>query len=314
MIGQTIAFFNTLLMISLIIFWGSSFVIVKIALNEGLTPFSIATFRFLIAGGLFATVLGIKKIWKPNCQILVERKDSPTLLILSLTGVTLFFAAQYTGIKMTNASMAAIFVCLLSPIIITILSTQIFQEHLAKKQILGIAIAAAGASTVITGRSPTLSGNREFFLGSLILLSTPFLWAIYTLIGRRIMQKYSPFLITSYVTILGGIFLVPFSLAENSFHQILRMTGTSWLAILFLSTTCSLLGYYIWLRVLEQAGPAITSSFLFAEPLVTIIFAIAFVDEKLDSLMLLGGFLIFLGVYLVTTKQSKRRLKGYSTP
>jgi len=165
--------------------------------------------------------------------------------------------------------------------------------------------AAAGAFIVITGGTLSFSGNREFFLGSLILLSTPVLWAVYSLLGKKVMERYDPFLVVAYVTILGGLCLVPFSLAENSLHRIFTMSLYGWLAILFLSITCSLVGYYIWFYVLKQVGAAVASSFLFAEPLVTVLFAVMFVGEELSLSVLAGGLLIFIGVYLVT--RSKRK-------
>jgi drug/metabolite transporter (DMT)-like permease len=113
---------------------------------------------------------------------------------------------------MASASTAAILVCLLSPIIIAALSARILKEHLTKKQIFGIGIAAAGVFTVITGGTLSFSGNKDFFLGGLILLSTPVLWAVYTLLGKKIMEKYDPFLVVAQVTMLGGLCLIPFSL------------------------------------------------------------------------------------------------------
>jgi len=298
---RTISLFNTLLMLTLIIFWGSSFVVVEIALGEGLTPVAIATFRFLIAGGLFLATLLFKKNRERDYR-LVEKKDVPTLLFLALTGVTFFFTIQYTGIQMAGPSIAAIFVCLLSPIFISVLSARMFKEHLMKKQIFGIGLAVAGAFIIITGGTLSFPDNREFFLGSLLLLSTPVLWATYSLLGKKIMEKYNPFLVVAYVTVLGGSCLIPFSLAENSLHQIFTMSLYGWLAILFLSLTCSLFGYYIWFYVLKQVEAAVTSSFLFAEPLVTVLFAVTFVGEELSLSILAGGLLIFVGVYLVTTR------------
>ena len=300
MTAKTISLFNAFLMALLIFFWGSSFVIVKIALREGLTPISIATFRFLIAGGLFLMALLIRKNTEPNYRLLVRKKDTPTLLFLALTGTTLFFTAQYTGIQMAGAAIAAIFVCLLAPIFIAALSANIFKEYLMKKQIFGIALAAAGAFIVITGGTLSVSNSREFLFGSLILLATPVLWATYSLLGKKIIEKYDPFLVVAYVTMLGGLCLIPFAWAENSLHHIFTMSPYSWLAVLFLSLTCSLVGYYIWFYVLKQVGAAVTSSFLFAEPLVTVLFAVTFVGEKLTLTILAGGLLIFMGVYLVT--------------
>jgi drug/metabolite transporter (DMT)-like permease len=296
--------FNAFLMLMLILFWGSSFVVVKALLNEGLTPIAIATFRFLLAGILFIITLLLKKTSKSDYGLLIRKRDIPTVIVLALTGVTFFFTAQYTGISMAGASIAAILVCLISPILITTLSVKLLKEHLTKAQMIGIAIAAIGTFAVIAGGTLSIQHGESFFLGSLILLSTPFLWATYSLVGKRIMQTYDAFLVVAYVNILGGLFLVPFSLAENSLHLILSISVNGWLSILFLSTTCSLLGYYIWFHVLDHANASVVSSFLFAEPLVTVAFAITFADETASPYIIAGGILIFAGVYLVTTKRT----------
>ncbi len=289
-------------MIMLILFWGSSFVVVKIALKEGLTPIGIATLRFLIAGGLFVIAVLVERKRKENYRLLIKKGDFPVLLFLALTGVTFFFTAQYTGIQMAGASIAAILVCLLSPVLITIFSRVIFKEYLAKRQILGIGIAAVGTYIVVAGGTTNFSENPTFLLGSLILLSTPILWATYSLLGKKITDKYDPFLVATYVNVLGALCLIPFALIENSFHQIVKISFNGWLAILYLAITCSFLGYYIWLYVMKKVGATVTSSFLFAEPLITVLFAIILVEEILSSSIILGGFLIFIGVYLVTKK------------
>lgn len=301
MAARSISPFQAFLMLMLIVFWGSSFVVVKQVLGNGLTPIAIATFRFLTAGGFFLIALFAKRSMNRDYRLTIQRRDSPTLLILALTGVTFFFTIQYTGIQMAGPSIAAILVCLLSPILITVFSARLFKEHLTKRQILGILIAVLGTLSVVSADMLNLQGSMQFFIGSLILLLTPILWAIYSLLGKKIMEKYDAFLIVAYVNILGGLCLVPFSLAENSLHQILTLGTNEWLAILYLSLTCSLLGYYIWFYVLKKAGAAV-SSFLFAEPLVTAIFAITFIGEKLNQFILAGAILIFIGVYLVTRK------------
>ncbi|MEM3700281.1 MAG: EamA family transporter [Candidatus Bathyarchaeia archaeon] len=299
---RAISHLDTFLMFTLILFWGSSFVVVKIALKEGLTPIAIATFRFLVAGELFLIVILLEKKRVKGYVLFVEKKDFPMLILLALTGVTFFFTAQYTGISMAGASIAAIFVCLLAPVFITVLSAKLLKEPLMKRQFSGVGIAALGTFIVIMGGSISFQNNQHFFLGSLILLFTPILWTTYSLLGRNMIEKYNPFLIVAYVNMLGGLLLIPFSLAEGSFNQIFTMSLNGWLAILFLAVTCSFLGYYIWFYVIKRVGAAIASSFMFAEPLITALFAVAFVGEKLSLFTIAGGFLIFIGVYLVTKK------------
>jgi drug/metabolite transporter (DMT)-like permease len=115
-------------------------------------------------------------------------------------------------------------------------------------------------------------------------------------------EKYDPFLVVAYVNILGAICLIPFSVAENSFSQVFTLSFNEWSAILYLALTCSLLGYFIWFRVMSQVKAAVASSFLFAEPLITVVFATVFVQEQITLFTIVGGLLIFGGVFLVTNR------------
>jgi drug/metabolite transporter (DMT)-like permease len=313
MAARSITAFQAFLMVLLIVFWGSSFVVVKQVLGDGLSPIAIATFRFLVAGALFLAALAIKKRVAPTYRLRVERKDLPTLVVLALSGVTFFFTIQYTGIQLAGASIAAILVCLLSPIIITVASARMFSEHLARWQFLGIGVAVAGTLSVVSSDLLNLQGNAPFFVGTLVLLSTPIMWAVYSLLGERIMKKYDAFLVVSYVSLIGGLCLIPFSLAEGTFLQVFVLGTNEWLAMLYLAFTCSLLGYYIWFYVLKKAGSA-ASSFLFGEPLVTVVFAVIFINETLSLSVIVGAALIFVGVYLVTAKKSLPKSESATMP
>jgi drug/metabolite transporter (DMT)-like permease len=301
MAARVIGPFNVFLMLCLITFWGSSFVVVKEVLKEGLTPVSIATFRFLVAGALFLIALFLKKARQPSYRLLVEKRDVKALVFLALSGVTLFFMVQYTGISMAGPSIAAIMVCLLAPVLISVLSAWLFRERLRRRQIVGISAAALGTFTIVAGDLSS-QGNSAFLQGSLLLLFTPLMWAGYTIVGKKLTEKYDPFLVVSYVSILGGLLLVPFSLAENSFHLIATVSLQGWLFILFLAFTCSLLGYYIWFYVMKRVKAAVISSFLFGEPLVTALFAVTFVGDRITVPIVAGGLLVFVGVLAVTWK------------
>jgi drug/metabolite transporter (DMT)-like permease len=303
MASKTISLVNFALMIILILVWGSSFVVVKWVLRDSITPVAIATFRFLVASAFFVGALALIKFRRKQYKVFVERKDLPMLLVLGIVGTTFFFTAQYLGIQMAGASVAAIMVCLLSPIIISFYSLRIFKEKLTKKNVLGIGIASAGTFAVIGGGTLALQSNSmSFAVGSLILLTTPFMWAAYTLWGKKMMQKYDPFLVVAYVNIFGAICLVPFSLAENSFGEIFALNFNEWSAILYLALTCSVLGYFIWFKVVNQVKAAVASSFLFGEPLITVIFAAAFIQEQITLFTIAGGLLIFAGVFLVSKR------------
>ena len=185
---------------------------------------------------------------------------------------------------------------------ITVFSTRLFGDHL--EEVAGHRYNCGSdrrPCLVVSADILNLKGNMEFLVGTLILLSTPVMWAIYSLLGQKIMQKYDAFLVVSYVSLLGGLCLLPFSIADKSLLQIVTLNTNQWLGIIYLSFTCSVLGYYIWFYVLKKVGST-ASTFLFAEPLITSIFAVTFVNEVLYPSVIAGGILIFIGVFIVTRK------------
>lgn len=299
MATRSVTPFQVFLLVLLIIFWGSSFVVVQQLLDAGLTPIAVATFRFIVAGVFFIIALVAKKSVNSSYRLSIEPKDWLVLLVLALVGVTFFFYAQYLGIQMAGPSIAAIMVCLLSPILITVFSAKLFGDRLGHWQLFGVAIAAAGTFFVVFADLFNLQGNMTFLFGTLILLATPVMWAGYSLIGQKIMQKYDAFLVVAYVTLIGAACLVPFSLAEHSFGLLFTMSLNEWLGVIYLSFTCSLLGYYIWFYALKKVGST-ASTFLFGEPFITAIFAAVLVNEILSPSVIFGGMLIFFGVLLVT--------------
>jgi drug/metabolite transporter (DMT)-like permease len=305
MASKSISVTNVSLMLCLTFFWGSAYVVAKEILRDGLTPVAIATFRFLLAGILFLPVLLFNKTRNREYRLFIERRDAAVVLLLALTGVTFYFIIQYTGIKMAGASIASIMVSLLSPIVISLFSAKVLRERLTRKQVLGIGIASTGTATVVAGTTLSLGNDSNFLIGSLILLLTPFLWATYTIAGKRILERYDPLLVVAYVNIFGALCLIPFSLAENSFQEIFSLTMNEWLGILYLGSICSLLGYLIWFYVLKQISATVTSSFMFAQPLITVLLATAFLNEELTLPVMVGGLLIFIGVYLVGRKLTR---------
>ena len=87
---------------------------------------------------------------------------------------------------------------------------------------------------------------------------------------------------------------------------ILALTSQEWLAILYLASTCSLLGYFIWFYVMKNSSAAATSSFLFAEPLITVLFAAILIKEEITPFVVGGGLLIFMGVFLITNRRRNK--------
>jgi len=175
----------------MVLIWSFSFVLVDIAI-EFVPPMSLALTRFLIVSLLFILMdlylLLNRKIHTTKIEDKKEKKPYSKwewiyILIASLCGITLFFVIQYSAIDLIGPSLPALFVCLLSPVLITVLALIFFKEKLTIIKLTGFVIATFGGFLLVTGGDlRTLTPDAPNFLGYLYALITPLLWAIYTIV------------------------------------------------------------------------------------------------------------------------------------
>ena len=195
--------------------WGTSFIAVKIGL-ESTSPIMLAFLRFLISSPLMAIILIMrKKIVK------ISKKDIPYLIILSLTGVTLLYIIQFTGIDYTTAINSALLINT-NVIFIAIFSVIFLKERMTAKKIAGILAGFTGAAIVITDGSFPVSIHAK---GDFLILISAISWAIYTIVGKKLLGRYDSFTITTYTFLLGTFLFLPFIYRESSIPTSLKAWG-----------------------------------------------------------------------------------------
>jgi drug/metabolite transporter (DMT)-like permease len=72
------------------------------------------------------------------------------------------------------------------------------------------------------------------------------------------------------------------------------------MGIFFLGVFCSGLAYLFWYAALGKKDSGIVGTYLYLEPLVTLIGAYFILNEETRWITLAGGGMILLGVYLAT--------------
>ncbi|MDF2636984.1 MAG: protein of unknown function transrane [Pelosinus sp.] len=283
--------------------WGTSFTISKIALYE-LSPLNLAGVRFMTAAILFGFILTMKK----TC---IHKKDIPELIIMGFLSITSYFYIQYTGLLYTTSINASLLLAT-SPVWTTIASVVMGQEQVNRKSAVGILIAFLGVSLVISrGNLFSLFASETIF-GDLLILLNAIVWAAFTLYGKKIMAKYSPFTAVGYITIFGALMLLPVVLIPNQLNpvsileQLANISLKTVTTVLYLALLCSVYAYYTWYRGIEKVGAIQTASFYYISPLFALLAGIWLLKETITILTLLGGIAVIGGVYLT----NKSKLNG----
>ncbi|HHW03276.1 MAG TPA: EamA family transporter [Thermoanaerobacterales bacterium] len=284
-------------------FWGTSFSVSKIGLRQ-LSPIHLAILRFSLASVIFYIML---KIFYRNNSI--EKKDLPLLWFLGILGVSSYFYIQYTGLELTTTVNTAIIIAI-SPIFTIIFSSLIFhQESLTLNKIAGAIMAFSGIFLIFAGSSGIKLG-RDTMAGDLLILSNSVAWALFTVLGKRLVEKYDPFVVMAHINIYGTITMLPLAFTP-AFASSMKATGLiTWGAALYLASTCSVYGYFMWYRGVKVLGASRTAVFNYINPLFAVTIGILFLKEPGNIYTLLGGAAVLAGVYTASRSREKLSRNG----
>jgi drug/metabolite transporter (DMT)-like permease len=302
----------------MIIIWSFSFVLVDIAL-EFIPPMSIALTRFLIVSlvfiivDLYSFINRKRQVDEYNKNKIKEnhrytRKEWTYLIIASFCGVLLFFVAQYSAIELIGPSLPALFVCLLSPVVITILALIFFKEKLTKVKILGFAIATVGGFLLVTGGDLGIfSPTTPNFLGYLFALLTPMIWALYSIITKRIIRNKSNFKTLKYIAYFGTIELFIIVILNNELLIFIQNFFNIYVFLIgiYLGIGCYIIGYFIWQKSQKELKSSKGASFLYVEPFLTLLFSILL--NRTETVLLwniVGGVIVLVAVLVINYEKN----------
>lgn len=281
--------------------WGGTFVAAQIGLNE-LTPFQLATARFVTATALFLPILivlllkGHRLAWR----------DLPTVLLLAFLGITTYFYIQFAGVGLTGPSNSSVLVAL-SPVWVALFGHFFLAERLSRQAALGIAVGCVGAAIVATHGRFGFGTSRNDLIGSGLILINTLEWAAYTVIGRRVVSRYQPLFLTACIAVAGTVMLIPLSLALGAFPASWHFAAPTWGAVVYLGAISSVLCYSVWYYALKSIEASRVAVFQYFQPLVSIIVSWAMLGERPTLSLLIGGAAIIAGVAVVTASRVGRR-------
>jgi|Deesub1362A_J573_1020465.scaffolds.fasta_scaffold00018_31 drug/metabolite transporter (DMT)-like permease len=276
-----------------VLIWAGSFIFIKVGLRE-IGPYNLALYRYLISAPIMLCIL-----WKESGGFpKIDIKDLPIFIVLALTGVTLLYAVQFVAMEYTTATNSSILINT-SVIFIAIMSFLFLNEKFTRLKAFGVLISFTGVGLILSNGSLSLTElfGRDTFVGDVLMVLDGFIWAIYTITGKKLIGRYSPNTIIAVSFVIGALLLFPFAIYERLINPFF-LSLTSWISILYLAILSSVVAYIVWFRALEVMNATNVAVFVYLIPLFTVVMAIPVLGEKIGIFTVAGGLLIMMGVYL----------------
>lgn len=278
-----------LILLTLALVWGSSFILMKKALIV-LSPVQLGSLRILFAA-IFLLVFGFKSLKK------IQRKHYKYIVYTAICG-TLFPAFLFAfAVDQIDSSIASILNSF-TPFNTLIIGALFFDFTFQRKQTIGIIIGLMGTITLIL-KGADLNPNQNYWF-ALLILAASVGYAFNVNMVKRYLSDLSALSIVTgnFLLMIIPAFVI---FASTGFFKTAEMnneTIESLLYTLLLAIVGTGLAKVLYNKMVHIATPIFASSVTYLIPVVAIFWG--FLDgEKLSIVQLIAGMIILLGVYLV---------------
>ena len=272
--------FLTLLLVSL--FWGGSFLFLRLLVLEGLEPLQIVSLRMMFAA-IFIAPFFIMKFKKYS----FFDHGFPFLLIGLLNTALPFTLFAYASVNLGAGSLSVLQATV--PILTALILFSLYRDEFSIMKLIGVLIGFSGLF-LLAGPS----GELDLF-SSILCVIASLSYAISGVYLANTPEKINNSFIGMGSIIVGAILLSPFLI--NYHNANLNISSTAWLYIALLGVINTSLAYVIFIKLIKRIGSLNASFVTYLVPVSSITLGIIILDEVFTIDMIVGSALIFLGVF-----------------
>lgn len=288
--------------------YGAGHIIAKGVMPKYLTPSTFIAFR--IAGAM--TLFWIIKLFLPKERI--DKKDIPRFILCSLFGITINQLFFFHGLSLSSSINSGI-IMTTNPLLVVIAGFFIVNEKIGITKLLGIGIGATGA-ILLTLTGKTIAGESS--LGDLYLFLNAISYAIYLVLAKPLMKKYSPLTTITYFFTFGFllVLLYPPTIAETMNVSFQSIPFEIWTKIGYIVIGVTFFTYLLTMYGLKFLSPSTSSSYIYFQPVLVIFFTYLFVYTGISEATLQTitwqkvGYMcvIFLGVWITANSKKAKKI------
>lgn len=296
----------------MVVIWGANYSVIKRCFAE-IPPQPFNAMRLVIASATFYVAIrqAARRARAPGGRLPsvvytsspLTPRDRIDLLWLGLLGHLAYQFCFVGGVAATSVSNAALIIGA-TPVAIATTSALVGHERIGPLHWVGIAVSALGIYFVV-GHGASFGGAT--WKGDALIMVSVLCWVGYTLGAMRLIARHSPLYVTGMTMLIGAI---PYSLL--TLPQILRVdfahvSPWTWVALVGSAWLALCLAYLIWYTGVQRLGPARTSIYSNAIPVVAMAIAAIWLHEPITVAKAVGAGAVLTGLFLTRLGRAASR-------
>lgn len=255
--------------------YAANHLIAKGVMPKYISPNTFILFRVVGATVLFWCIKG----FLPKERI--ERKDLKLVALCALFGIAINQLFFFHGLNLSSSINSGI-IMTLNPLMVALVAWLLMKQKVGKIQLIGMLLATVGA-VFLTLMSN--NGSASASLGDILLFINAFSYAIYLVIAKPLMQKYSPFTVITYTFTFGSLYLFLFPPTWTDLFSVQWSTipSIAWWKITYVVIGVSFLTYLLTMFGLKYLSATVSAAYIYIQPVFVIVFAFLFVQIGLTA-------------------------------
>jgi drug/metabolite transporter (DMT)-like permease len=287
--------------------WGTTWSVIRVALDAGVTPFAGVSLRFAVAAAvlfLLAPFLG------------VSFRHDRRIRMLWLVNAALNFCVSYGlvhwGEQWVPSGLASVLFATY-PLLLALMAHFVLRdEPLTLAGLTGILVGFAGVAVIFSEDLDGLGGKGALFAAALMLLA-PLSSAVSSVVIKRWGRDVHPFSLSAVpmgitAGVMGGI-----SLASEPVRAIpVNLQSVS--SVLYLGVFGSAVTFTLYFWMLSHMPATRLSLITYVIPVVATALGVFLMDEPFTGRTLSGSALVLGGVALALQAGRRRVACGFQNP
>jgi len=282
--------------------WGSTYLGIKVALNEGMPPALLGGVRLLAAGAILLAFARMR-----GTRLAISRRDLSTSAIVGLCLLCGGMFSTMLSEQLIDSSLAAIVVAA-APLWMALAEGVLpGMDRPSRRGLVGLVIGLVGLIVLVGPRIGGLSGTPSELLGIGIQVAGTWLWVTGSIISKKRPLTVEGTVATGYEMLIAGAVLGLLAVVLGEFSQV-RITAAGVGAVVYLAVFGSAVAFTAFMWLIRNVRGSTVMTYAYVNPAVAV--ALGYVagivgllpkPEVLDIWSIAGTLVILGGVALTTS-------------
>ncbi len=273
--------------ITLGLIWSSSFLWIKIAVQE-ISPITLVAFRVLF-GFMFTAV-----------AILIQRAEWPrdrriwfSLIILGLTNIAIPFFLISWGEQSIDSAVAAVLDATVPLFTIVLAHFALHDDKMTLPKVVGLLVGFIGVIVLLS--KDLLVASHASALGQVAVIVACVFYAGSSVFARKSTERASG-LVRAALPLFSATVIMWITVPFTESPLKIPALPITWIALLWLGILGSGLAITMNYYLLHEIGPTRTTMVTYIFPLGGVLLGVVFLGEQLTWHLAAGGALIISGI------------------